>query len=112
MAKFGCVAELAAFLGKLHPDFAQHAPALWQKWSITPQQLANLSEPHYFACGVPEGHIADIKTRAGYAGEQSAYSNVSQHHCPIAKLFNTQQSSKPCSRWVDVYNVPFHSKCL
>ena len=66
MARFGSEAELAAFLSKLDPDYAQHALALWllQKGIRTPQQLANLSEPHYLACDVPEGHIDNIKTRA------------------------------------------------
>ena len=80
MVRFGTVAELAAFLGKLDPDYAQHAPALWQKGVKIPRQLANFSEPHYLACGVPEGHIDDIKARAGGAGEQLAYSNLFQHH--------------------------------
>ncbi len=79
MARFGSVAELAAFLGKLDPDYAQHALALWQKGVKTPQQLASFSEPHYLACDVPEGHIDDIKARAGGAGEQLAYSNLFQH---------------------------------
>ena len=70
MARFGSVEELAAFLGKLDPDYAEHAVALWQKKVRTPQQLANFNEPHYLACGVPEGHMDDIKARAGDTGEQ------------------------------------------
>ena len=31
MARFGNVAELATFLGKLDADYAEYAPALWQK---------------------------------------------------------------------------------
>ena len=80
MARFGSVAELAAFLGKLDPDYAQHALALWQKGIKTPQQLANFSEPHYLACDVPEGHIDDIEARAGAAGEHLAYSKLFRHH--------------------------------
>ena len=30
MARFGNVAELATFLGKLDADYAEYAPALWQ----------------------------------------------------------------------------------
>ncbi|KAL0053394.1 hypothetical protein WJX82_005089 [Trebouxia sp. C0006] len=68
MICFDSVAELAAFLGKLNPDYAQHAPALWQKGARTPRQLANCSEPLHLACGVPEGHVDDIKATAGGAG--------------------------------------------
>ena len=69
MARFGNVAELATFLGKLDADYAEYAPALWQKGIKTPRQLANFSEPHYLACDVPEGHIDDIKARADTTGE-------------------------------------------
>lgn len=69
MARFGNVAELATFLGKLDEDYAEYAPALWQKGIKTRQQLANFSEPHYLACGVAEGHIDDIKARADTMGE-------------------------------------------
>ncbi|KAL3147719.1 hypothetical protein ABBQ32_002462 [Trebouxia sp. C0010 RCD-2024] len=68
MARFGNVAELATFLGKLDADYAEYAPALWQKGIRTPRQLANFSEPHYSACDVPEGHIDDIKARADTTG--------------------------------------------
>ena len=44
MACFGSEAELAAFLGKLDPDYAPHALKLWQGIR-TPQQLADFSEP-------------------------------------------------------------------
>ena len=44
MARFGNVAELATFLGKLDADYAEYAPALWQ--IKTPRQLANCSESH------------------------------------------------------------------
>jgi len=49
-------------------DYAEYAPALWQKGIKTPRQLANFSEPHYLACDVPEGHIDDIKARADTTG--------------------------------------------
>ncbi|DBB11525.1 TPA: hypothetical protein ACH3X3_006927 [Trebouxia sp. C0006] len=68
MARFGNVAELATFLGKLDADYAEYAPALWQKGIKTLRQLANFSEPHYLACDVPEGHIDDIKARADTTG--------------------------------------------
>ncbi|DBB14134.1 TPA: hypothetical protein ACH3X3_001086 [Trebouxia sp. C0006] len=71
MARFGNVAELATFLGKLDVDYAEYAPALWQKGVKFPQQLANFSEPHYLACDVPEGHIDDIKARADTTGRNS-----------------------------------------
>ena len=79
MVRFARVEELAAFLGKLDPDYAEHAAALWQKRVRTLQQLANFSEPHYLACGVPEGHIDDIKARAGDTGEQAH--SILQQHC-------------------------------
>ena len=69
MARFGNATELATFLGKLDADYAEYAPALWQKGIKTPRQLANFSEPHYLACDVPEGHIDDIKARADTTGE-------------------------------------------
>ena len=70
MVPFGNVAELAAFLGQLHADYAEYAQSLWQKGIKISGQLANFSEPHYLACGVPEGHIDDIKARADTTGEQ------------------------------------------
>ena len=36
MARFGNVAELATFLGKLDADYAEYAPAWWQKGIKTP----------------------------------------------------------------------------
>ena len=90
MICFDSVAELAAFLGKLNPDYAQHAPALWQKGARTPRQLANCSEPLHLACGVPEGHVDDIKATAGGAGEQLAYSNLLQHDS-IKRLSSKQR---------------------
>ena len=80
MVRFARVEELAAFLGELNPDYAEHAAALWQKQVRTLQQLANFSEPHYLVCGVPEGHFDDIKARAGDTGEQVAHS-ILQHRC-------------------------------
>lgn len=79
MARFGNVAELATFLGKLDADYAEHAPALWQKGIKTPRQLANFSEPHYLACDVPEGHIDDIKARADTTGELLACNTLYKH---------------------------------
>ena len=76
MARFGDVAELATFLGKLDAEYAEYAPALWQKGIKTPLQLANFSEPHYLACDVPEGHIDDIKARADTTGELMASSTL------------------------------------
>ncbi|KAA6426042.1 MAG: hypothetical protein FRX49_03894 [Trebouxia sp. A1-2] len=72
MARFENVAELATFLGKLDTDYAEYAPALWQKGIKTTRQLANFSEPHYLACAVPEGHIDDIKARADTTGQAKA----------------------------------------
>ena len=69
MARFASEAELKAFLGKLDAEYAEYAPALWQKSIKTPRQLANFSELHYLACGVPEGHIDDIKARSDSTGE-------------------------------------------
>ena len=77
MACFESVAELAAFLGKLNPDYASHALKLWQEGIRNPQQLADFSEPHYLACDVPRGHIDNIKARADVTGEPLAYSNSS-----------------------------------
>ena len=79
MARFGNVAELATFLGKLDADYAEYAPALWQKGIKTPRQLANFSEPHYLACDVPEGHIDDIKARADTTGELLAWHTLYKH---------------------------------
>ncbi len=79
MARFGNVAELATFLGKLDVDYAEYAPALWQKGIKIPQQLANFSEPHYLACDVPEGHIDDIKARADTTGELLACNTLYKH---------------------------------
>ena len=81
MARFGDVAELATFLGKLDAEYAEYAPALWQKGIKTPLQLANFSEPHYLACDVPEGHIDDIKARADTTGELMASSTLYKHTC-------------------------------
>ena len=72
MARFASEAELASFLGKLDPCYAQYATALWQKGIQTPKQLQSFSEAHYLTCGVPEGHINDIKARAVGTGEQLA----------------------------------------
>ena len=79
MARFGNKAELATFLGKLDADYAEYAPALWQKGIKTPRQLANFSEAHYVACDVPEGHIDDIKARADTTGELLACNTLYQH---------------------------------
>ena len=79
MARFGNVAELATFLGKLDADYAEYAPALWEKGIKTPRQLANFSEPHYLACDVPEGHIDDIKARADTTGELLACNTLYKH---------------------------------
>ena len=79
MARFGNIAELATFPGKLDADYAEYAPALWQKGIKTPQQLANFIEPHYLACDVPEGHIDDIKARADTTGELLACNTLCMH---------------------------------
>ncbi|DBB06272.1 TPA: hypothetical protein ACH3X1_011850 [Trebouxia sp. C0004] len=73
MARFGNVAELATFRGKLDADYAKYAPALWQKGIKTPRQLADFSEPHYLACDAPEGHIDDINARADTTGDETAH---------------------------------------
>ena len=77
MARFGSVTELAAFLGNIDPTYAGHAAALWQRDIRTSQQLANFSEPHYLACGVPVAHIDDIQASAGRTGELFS---LYQHH--------------------------------
>ena len=61
MVAFEGVAELAAFLGKLHPDYAQLALALWQEGIRNTQQLADFSEPHHLACDVPLGTLIILK---------------------------------------------------
>ena len=61
MARFGNIAELATFLGKLDADYAEYAPVMWQKGIETPRQLANFSEPHNLACDVPEGILMTSK---------------------------------------------------
>ena len=76
MTRFESLAELAAFLGKLDPDYASHALKLWQEGIRNPQQLADFSEPHYLDCDVPRGHIDNIKARADATGEPLAYSNL------------------------------------
>ena len=81
MARFGSVAELATFLGKLDSDYAEYAPALWKKGIKTPRQLANFSEPRYLACDVPEGHIDDIKAAADTTGERLACSTLCKRTC-------------------------------
>ena len=81
MARLGSIAELAIFLGKLDADYAEYAPALWQKGIKTPRQLANFSEPHYLACDVPEGHIDDIKAAADTTGERLACSTLCKRPC-------------------------------
>lgn len=87
MARFGNVADLATFLGKLDADYAEYAPALWQKGIKTPRQLANFSEPHYLACDVPEGHIDDIKARADTTGSpQRAVDKTSRKIAQLAQL--------------------------
>ena len=91
MARFASEAELKAFLGKLDADYAEYAPALWQKGIKTPQQLANFSEPHYLACDIPEGHIDDIKARAGTTGELLACNTLYKRTCWMcAFLFSNQ----------------------
>ena len=73
MAHFASVAEMAAVLSELDPDYAQHAAALWQADIRTPQHLAEFSELHYLNCDVPRVHIGDIKARADSAGESLTY---------------------------------------
>ena len=80
MPRFGSVEELAAFLNKLNPDYAEHAAALWQKKVRTPQQLANASKSLLLSWGLLELHVDDIKARAGDTGEQVAHS-ILQHRC-------------------------------
>jgi hypothetical protein len=96
MARSGSEAELAAFLGKLDPDYAQYALAWWQKGIRTPQQLADFSEPHHPACDVPEGHIDNIKARADSTGEQLAYSSL-QHHSIKSLSSSTHSSQASCA---------------
>ena len=74
MARFGSVESLAAFLGKLDPDYAEHAAALWQKKVRTPQQLANASKSLLLSWGLLDLHVNDINPRAGDTGEQVAHS--------------------------------------
>ena len=91
MARFGDVAELASFLGKLDADYAEYAPALWQKGIKTPRQLANFSEPHYLACDVPEGHIDDIKARADATGELLPCNTLYKHTCGVGNSVHVAQ---------------------
>ena len=72
LTRFTTERELAAFLGKLDPQYDQYASELWQKGIKTPRQLANFSEPHYRRCGVLEGHIDDIKASSLPARHHSA----------------------------------------
>ena len=80
MARFGSAEDLAAFLGKLDPDYAEHAAALWQKKVRTPQQLANASKSLLLSWGLLELHVDDIKARAGDTGEQVAHSICFEVH--------------------------------
>ncbi|KAL3147072.1 hypothetical protein ABBQ38_015035 [Trebouxia sp. C0009 RCD-2024] len=61
MARLGKVAELVAFLGKLDPDYAQYAAALWQKGVRTSRQLSNASQRILLFAGLPELHVDDIQ---------------------------------------------------
>ncbi|KAL0050904.1 hypothetical protein WJX82_009701 [Trebouxia sp. C0006] len=87
MARFGNVVELATFLGKLDVDYAEYAPALWQKGIKIPQQLANSSEPHYLACDVPEGHIDDIKSRADTTGTREPGEEVDSREITAGHMY-------------------------
>ncbi len=69
MARFASEAELETFLGKLDPDYAQYASAVWQNGVRTAHQLANARESILLSCGLPELYIDDIKARAVSAGE-------------------------------------------
>lgn len=77
MARFGSVAELAAFLNTLDTEYAQYAAALWQKDIRTSQQLSNAREHILRSAGLSELHIDDIKARAGVRGEQLACKDFS-----------------------------------
>ena len=81
MTRFSSVTELAVFLGKLDPDYAGYATALWQKGIRTSQQLANAREQIMLSANVPELHIDDIQARTGDTGEQVAHSVLMQHYC-------------------------------
>lgn len=74
MARFESIAELSAFLGKLDPDCAGYAAALWQKGIRTSGQLLHARESILLSAGLPELHIDDIKASAAGTGEQLPYS--------------------------------------
>ena len=92
MARFGSVEELAAFLGKLDADYAEHAAALWQKKVSPPQQLANASKSLLLSWGLLELHVDDIKARAGDTGQQVAHSTL-QHRCMRTLSSSTHSKS-------------------
>ena len=70
------VAELAAFLDNLDPEYAQYADALWQKDIRTSRQLSNASKHILISAGLLELHADDIKASAFGTGEHLAYSNT------------------------------------
>ncbi|DBA81527.1 TPA: hypothetical protein ACH3X1_007301 [Trebouxia sp. C0004] len=62
-------AELKTFLGRLDPDYAQYASAVWQIGVRTAHQLANADKEDLVAAGVTSAiHAKDIKARAGPQG--------------------------------------------
>ncbi|KAL3137620.1 hypothetical protein ABBQ38_004897 [Trebouxia sp. C0009 RCD-2024] len=122
IARFGNEPELAAFLGKLDPDYAQYAPMLWQKGIRTPQQLSNAREQILLSAGLPELHIDDIQARADGAGELLAFSNLFEHHAFISLSSKQQRvvvaSSSQASGFglfskTEALRQPLpHSRCL
>lgn len=112
MVDFGSIAELAAFLGKLHPDYAQHALAVWQEGIRNTQQFADLSEPFYLACGVQREHVDNIKrngtdvetlprvnekARAHVTGQQLADRKLFQHHSGTTLSALTHNNQASCA---------------
>lgn len=64
MAGFATEAELETCLGRLDPDYARFASALWQIGVRTVCQLANAVDPLLLSCGLPLVCIDDVKARA------------------------------------------------
>ena len=96
MARFENAAELATFLGRLDADYAEYAPALWQKGIKTPGQLSNFSDPHYLACDVPEGHVDDIKARAATTGELLTCNTLCQRTWWLAYCYMHNMQLRIC----------------
>lgn len=86
MVRFKTEAELTAFLGKLNPNYAQYAAALWQKESRTSWQLEGAREHILLSAGLSELHIDGIKASIGGVGELMACNALCQPTCCLTRV--------------------------